>query len=68
MAGTPDGHGSNDKDFDNSAIPIKSIFEAASEKGITWRNYDGTNGAFNPDALRFHWHQNKQERHHIARF
>ncbi|KAL1990876.1 hypothetical protein VTN49DRAFT_5879 [Thermomyces lanuginosus] len=55
VAGTPDGHGSNDKDFDNSAIPIKSIFEAASEKGITWRNYDGTNGAFNPDALFFDW-------------
>ena len=32
-----------------------SIFQVASEKGISWRNYDGTNGAFLPDSLFFDW-------------
>ncbi|KAJ5475129.1 hypothetical protein N7539_008195 [Penicillium diatomitis] len=55
VAGTPDGHGTNDNDFDVSAIPIKSIFEVASSKNITWKNYDGTNGAFLSDAMFFEW-------------
>lgn len=32
-----------------------SIFEAVNQKGISWLNYDGTNGAFLPDALFFNW-------------
>jgi len=32
-----------------------SIFEAASAKDISWLNYDGTNGAFAPDALFYNW-------------
>ncbi|EEA23430.1 hypothetical protein TMatcc_002298 [Talaromyces marneffei ATCC 18224] len=55
VSGTPDGHGKNDKDFDVSAIPINSIFQEATSKGISWLNYDGTNGAFNPDSLFFNW-------------
>ncbi|KAJ5318351.1 hypothetical protein N7476_004771 [Penicillium atrosanguineum] len=55
ISGTSDGHGTNDKDFDDSAIPINSIFQSATEKGISWNNYDGTNGAFLPDALFFNW-------------
>ncbi|OOQ89248.1 phosphatidylglycerol specific phospholipase C [Penicillium brasilianum] len=55
IAGTPDGHGKNDNDFDVSAIDIPSIFQVASEKGISWKNYDGTNGAFLSDALFFNW-------------
>ncbi|KAJ5192348.1 hypothetical protein N7449_008490 [Penicillium cf. viridicatum] len=55
VAGVTDGHGKNDEDFDVSAIPTTSIFEAASEKGISWLNYDGTNGAFLPDSMFFDW-------------
>ncbi|CAG8889864.1 unnamed protein product [Penicillium nalgiovense] len=55
VAGVTDGHGSNDKSFFNASIESTSIFEAASEKGISWLNYDGTNGAFSPDALFFDW-------------
>ncbi|KAH8692096.1 putative phosphatidylglycerol specific phospholipase C [Talaromyces proteolyticus] len=55
VAGTSDGHGKNDNDFDVSAIDIPSIFEVASGKNISWLNYDGTNGAFLPDSLFFNW-------------
>ncbi|KAJ5816293.1 Phosphoesterase [Penicillium robsamsonii] len=55
VAGVTDGHGKNDNDFDISAIPTTSIFEAATEKGISWLNYDGTNGAFLPDSMFFDW-------------
>lgn len=55
VAGVTDGHGKNDNDFDVSAIDTTSIFEAASEKGISWLNYDGTNGAFLPDSMFFDW-------------
>lgn len=55
IAGTSDGHGENDNDFDTSAIDINSIFEVASSKNISWLNYDGTNGAFLPDSLFFNW-------------
>ncbi|KAJ5157645.1 uncharacterized protein N7482_008745 [Penicillium canariense] len=55
LAGTADGHGYNDESFDVSGVDTTSIFEVASEKGISWRNYDGTNGAFLADALFFNW-------------
>ncbi|CAI7658098.1 unnamed protein product [Penicillium manginii] len=55
ISGTPDGHGENDDSFLESGIDTTSIFEVASEKGISWRNYDGTNGAFLPDSLFFNW-------------
>ncbi|KXG46179.1 Phosphoesterase [Penicillium griseofulvum] len=55
VAGVTDGHGKNDNDFEVSAIQTTSIFEAASEKGISWLNYDGTNGAFLPDSMFFDW-------------
>ncbi|KAJ5899882.1 hypothetical protein N7495_004626 [Penicillium taxi] len=55
LAGTPYGHGKNDEDFDVSAITAKGIFEVANEKGISWKNYDGTNGDFLPDSLFFNW-------------
>ncbi|KAJ6120160.1 hypothetical protein N7523_004440 [Penicillium sp. IBT 18751x] len=55
VSGTADGHGENDNDFDVSAIDTSSIFEVASSKGISWRNYDGTNGDFLPDSLFFNW-------------
>lgn len=57
VSGTAAGHGSNDDDFDNGTINVTSIFEVASDKGISWRNYDGTNGAFLSDALFFDWTQ-----------
>ncbi|KAF9259172.1 phosphoesterase [Marasmius fiardii PR-910] len=55
LAGTADGHGRNDNDFNTASIPVNSIFQEASAKGISWRNYDGTNGDFAPDALFFNW-------------
>ncbi|KAJ7779466.1 phosphoesterase [Mycena maculata] len=54
LSGTSDGHGSNDNDFENSAIDVNSIFETASSRGISWLNYDGTTGAV-PDALFYPW-------------
>ncbi|KAJ5780393.1 hypothetical protein N7457_005553 [Penicillium paradoxum] len=55
VSGITDGHGKNDKSFDVSSIDATSIFQVASEKGISWLNYDGTNGAFNPDSMFFDW-------------
>ncbi|KAH2976520.1 hypothetical protein KXW58_006758 [Aspergillus fumigatus] len=55
ISGTSDGHGTNDNSFDVSGVDISSIFQVASEKGITWKDYDGTNGAFLADALFFNW-------------
>ncbi|KAF9252561.1 hypothetical protein DTO006G1_8557 [Penicillium roqueforti] len=55
VSGFTDGHGKNDNDFDVSAIETGSIFQTASEKGISWLNYDGTNGAFLSDAMFFDW-------------
>ncbi|KAJ7769326.1 putative phosphatidylglycerol specific phospholipase C [Mycena metata] len=55
LAGTSDGHGSNDNSFNVAGLDINSIFETASSKNISWLNYDGTNGAFPPDALFFSW-------------
>ncbi|KAF4229490.1 hypothetical protein CNMCM6805_001412 [Aspergillus fumigatiaffinis] len=55
LSGTSDGHGTNDNSFDVSGVDISSIFQVATEKHITWKNYDGTNGAFLSDALFFNW-------------
>ncbi|KAL3459308.1 phosphoesterase [Aspergillus heterothallicus] len=55
ISGTADGHGNNDESFDVSGIDTSSIFQVASEKGISWKNYDGTNGDFLSDALFFNW-------------
>ncbi|KAJ7115058.1 phosphatidylglycerol specific phospholipase C [Mycena crocata] len=55
LSGTSDGHGSNDNSFNTAAIGVNSIFETASSKNISWLNYDGTNGAFPPDALFYNW-------------
>ncbi|KAJ5664686.1 hypothetical protein N7462_011499 [Penicillium macrosclerotiorum] len=55
VSGTPDGHGENDESFDVSGVDTTSIFEVATEKGISWRNYDGTNGDFLPDSMFFNW-------------
>ncbi|KAL4864053.1 hypothetical protein BDV12DRAFT_201494 [Aspergillus spectabilis] len=55
VSGTADGHGQNDHSFDVSGIDTSSIFQVASEKGISWKNYDGTNGDFLSDALFFNW-------------
>ncbi|CAL5867492.1 uncharacterized protein PFLUO_LOCUS1711 [Penicillium psychrofluorescens] len=55
LAGTSDGHGENDESFLDSGIDVPSIFQAATENDISWRNYDGTNGAFLPDSLFFNW-------------
>ncbi|KAL4782355.1 phosphoesterase [Aspergillus varians] len=55
VSGTSSGHGENDNDFMISAIDTSSIFQTATEKGISWKNYDGTNGAFPSDALFFNW-------------
>lgn len=53
-SGTSHGHGHNDDDFENYALPQKSIFQALSEAGISWINYqNSTTGpglGFNPDA------------------
>ncbi|KAF5339232.1 hypothetical protein D9757_015179 [Collybiopsis confluens] len=55
LAGTSAGHGSNDVSFNDFGINVNSIFETASANNISWFNYDGTNGAFNPDSLFFSW-------------
>ncbi|KAF7375963.1 putative Phosphatidylglycerol specific phospholipase C [Mycena sanguinolenta] len=55
LSGTSDGHGSNDNNFNIANISVNSIFETASSKNISWLNYDGTNGAFAPDALFYPW-------------
>lgn len=41
-SGTSHGHGRNDADFGNFAMPQKSIFEQLSEKGISWTNYQNS--------------------------
>ncbi|KAJ7636527.1 phosphoesterase family-domain-containing protein [Roridomyces roridus] len=55
LSGTSAGHGKNDDTFDVAGLNITSIFQAASEHDISWLNYDGTNGAFAPDALFYSW-------------
>ncbi|KAJ5622398.1 hypothetical protein N7528_005630 [Penicillium herquei] len=59
LAGTSDGHGENDEDFlDAGIVGVPNIFEEATKKGISWKNYDGTNGDFAPDSLFFNWTAN----------
>lgn len=53
-AGTSHGHGRNDGDFDTSSINIRSVFQALSEKDVSWINYSNTTG-FLPDALFYTW-------------
>src|SRR5436305_5344644 len=53
-AGTSHGHGRNDADFLTSSIPVRSIFQQLSEKGVSWINYSNTTG-FLPDALFYTW-------------
>ena len=53
-AGTSHGHGRNDNDFNIANIPVKSIFQQLSEKGVSWINYSNTTG-FQPDALFYQW-------------
>ncbi|KAG6811057.1 hypothetical protein H0H92_009146 [Tricholoma furcatifolium] len=55
LAGTSGGHGSNDNSFNVAGITNTSVFQLVDEKGLSWRNYDGTNGAFAPDSLFFSW-------------
>ncbi|KAJ7604480.1 phosphoesterase family-domain-containing protein [Roridomyces roridus] len=55
LSGTSGGHGFNDEFFEDAGLNFTSIFQAASEKDVTWLNYDGTNGAFAPDALFYTW-------------
>ncbi|KAG6912132.1 hypothetical protein DXG01_017125, partial [Tephrocybe rancida] len=52
VAGTSQGHGSNDATFDVSGITIPSIFQQVDEKGLSWKNY-GSGG----DATYFEWVQ-----------
>ncbi|KAJ5920011.1 hypothetical protein N7516_010869 [Penicillium verrucosum] len=57
-SGTSHGHGHNDDDFLNSALPQKSIFEQLSEKEITWKNYENSTQSkpsFLPDAMFYDW-------------
>lgn len=53
-SGTSHGHGRNDNDFNIANIPVKSIFQQLSEKGVSWINYSNTTG-FQPDALFYQW-------------
>jgi phospholipase C len=53
-SGTSHGHGTNDPDFDRSALPQRSIFEQLSANNISWINYSNTTG-FLPDALFYRW-------------
>ncbi|KAG6848034.1 hypothetical protein H0H93_003983 [Arthromyces matolae] len=55
LAGTSAGHGSNDNTFNVAGITVPGIFQVVDEKGLSWKNYDGTNGAFPSDALFFQW-------------
>lgn len=55
LSGTSAGHGTNDNDFNIHAINTLSIFEQLTSQGTPWRNYDGTDGAFAPDAAFYNW-------------
>ncbi|KAF7299013.1 Phosphatidylglycerol specific phospholipase C [Mycena indigotica] len=50
-SGTSAGHGSNDASFTVAGLTQNNIFQTATAHNISWINYDGTNGAFAPDAL-----------------
>ena len=53
LAGTSAGHGYNDESFDVGDINTTGIFEVVDKLGVSWREYDGTNGAFLNDAQFF---------------
>ncbi|KAJ3410219.1 hypothetical protein HDV05_004014 [Chytridiales sp. JEL 0842] len=52
-SGASDGRGKNDLGFFTSQLPQRSIFQALSEKGISWRNYKDS--FFPPDAMFYSW-------------
>jgi phospholipase C len=58
-SGTSHGHGKNDADFGDYAIPQTSVFEVLDKAGISWTNYqNSTTGpglGFNPDAAFYNW-------------
>ena len=52
-SGTSNGHGRNDNAFNIAALPVRSIFQQLSEKGVSWINY--SNASFAPDSLFYSW-------------
>ncbi|KAJ5594955.1 uncharacterized protein N7459_001163 [Penicillium hispanicum] len=57
-SGTSHGLGGNEKDFYESKLPQKSIFQQLSEKKITWINYENattSDDPFLPDASFYNW-------------
>ena len=52
-SGTSHGHGKNDNDFNIAAIPVRSVFQQLSEKGVSWINY--TPQPFFGDAIFYNW-------------
>ncbi|KAJ3041267.1 hypothetical protein HDV00_009660 [Rhizophlyctis rosea] len=67
-SGTSHGHGKNDAGFNWGGLPQRSIFQALSERGISWINYSNsttsptgykapntTYPGFNPDAIFYNW-------------
>ncbi|KAL7914407.1 phospholipase C PLC-C [Trichoderma velutinum] len=64
LAGTSAGHGFNDADF-SGKINTTGIFEVVDKKGISWLEYDGTNGAFDSDALFFTWVQQNRKANNV---
>ncbi|KAJ3102080.1 hypothetical protein HDU97_000794 [Phlyctochytrium planicorne] len=57
-SGTAAGHGYNDNSFTSGTLTQRSIFQALSEAGKTWVNYDGSSSSFPgfyPDARFYSW-------------
>ncbi|KAL2868167.1 phosphoesterase superfamily protein [Aspergillus lucknowensis] len=54
-SGTSYGHGLNDDDFNNHALPMRSIFEQLTETNHTWVNYVDPDGGTGPDAGFYSW-------------
>ena len=57
-SGTSYGHGKNDAGFNKSSLPVKSIFQQLSEKGISWMNYENSSQSsppFLPDSMFYNW-------------
>ncbi|KAJ3110453.1 hypothetical protein HDU96_006608 [Phlyctochytrium bullatum] len=55
---TAAGHGYNDNSFTRGTLTQRSIFQALSEAGISWKNYDGSSSSFPsfyPDARFYSW-------------
>ncbi|KAH8702112.1 phosphoesterase superfamily protein [Talaromyces proteolyticus] len=55
VSGTSYGHGLNDADFGNHALPQRSIFQQLTENGHSWINYHDPKGGTGPDAGYFNW-------------